>query len=169
MEIINYHPRFKGRLYSLMGEFVESQLLTSRLNINDGLAVQVNAITEFNLRNIGLGLDWCTLAVEEDVPIGFATAHLYRNNASKLMSIGVVEFSGVYVDLTCRGKGIGVSLDKRLIEIAKSDPQTRKLLVAVKEGNVCGEKLKRRVGFRPTRNTYNGEDGGIYRIFQRRP
>jgi L-amino acid N-acyltransferase YncA len=169
MIIIPFEQRHKSPLASLVREYVGSELNSNRFDDPLEFEDTINGVADFLMDEIGCGSELCHLAVDENGEvIGFATAHLYHNNASKTLHAGVVEFTGVYVPEQFRYRGIAKSLDASLIEHARSMPEAIKLVAPIKVGNIAGEKLKKSLGFRPTKETYAGEPGGMYRYFKRK-
>ena len=169
MEIIPFEQRHKSPLITLVREYVCGELNGDRFDDHSEFEDTVDDFTRSFMRYIEGGSEWCHLAVDENGEVlGFATAHLYRNDASKALHTGVVEFTGVYVPEQFRYRGIAKSLDASLIEHARSIPEAVKLVAPIKVGNIAGEKLKTRLGFRSTKETYDGELGGAYRYFKKR-
>ena len=169
MKIVPFEQRHKSPLTSLVREYICGELNRDRFDDQSDFEDTVDDFTRFFMRYIEEGSELCHLAVDETGKVmGFATAHLYCNNASKSLHTGVVEFTGVYVPEQLRSRGIARSLDASLIEHARSIPEAVKLVAPIKVGNIAGERLKRSLGFKPTQEIYNGELGGAYRYFKKR-
>jgi GNAT superfamily N-acetyltransferase len=99
---------------------------------------------------IGSGYDWCYIATYHDEAVGFNKAHLYNNNADKVLRAGSVELEG-YVAQDYRRLGIGKQLRAFTIDSIKKLSEQRsdikEIISTVEDSNYKNLGLIRSLGF----------------------
>lgn len=87
--------------------------------------------------------DFTLGAFEQGEMIGMAT--YIREKGLKDRHKGRIY--GVYVDASCRGKGVGANLIAELLRRATADPSLEQILLAVATGQESARRLYRKFGF----------------------
>ena len=84
------------------------------------------------------------VADENGTPVGYASLSPFLPKAAYGTS---VELS-VYVDRSCRGRGIGLALTQAVLDLARADPGTHRVYSLVTAGNAASRRMHEKLGFR---------------------
>ena len=83
------------------------------------------------------------VADENGTPVGYTSLSPFLPKAAYGTS---VELS-VYVDRSCRGRGVGLALTQAVLDLARADPGTHRVYSLVTAGNEASRRMHKSWGF----------------------
>ena len=92
----------------------------------------------------------------DDIPVGMA---LYYD----CEEINAFDFSQLFIDERCQGKGFGTEAARQIIEMMKNDGKYDKVALCYIDGNEAAKNMYTKLGFYP-----NGESDGNEIVMERK-